>query len=191
MYLVVGLGNPGVDYFGTRHNVGFQAVDYLAERHGLTFVDSKWQARIAKGTLCGKPVIIVKPDTYMNESGRAVGPLAAYYRVTPGQIIVLHDDLDLVLARTMVVVNRGSGGHNGIVSLVNHLGSREFVRIRIGIGRPDASVTVKNFVIARFRPQEHELMMAQMPSIEETVCLVLERGALAAMSAVNGKIKND
>ena len=189
MHLVVGLGNPGETYVGTRHNVGFQAVDYLAESRGLTFGESKWPAKIAKGTLGGEPVILVKPDTYMNESGRAVGPLAAYYRVPPGRIIVLHDDLDLTLSRIMVVVNRGAGGHNGIGSLIDHLGGREFVRVRIGVGRPEGAMPVKNFVLARFQPQERELMLARMPSIAEAVCLVLERGVLAAMAAVNGQSK--
>lgn len=187
MRLIVGLGNPGDTYLGTRHNIGFQAVDYLADEHRVSFVDSKWQAKIAKVNLWGEAVILAKPETYMNESGRAIGQIAAYYRIAPQDIIVLHDDLDLELARIKVVVNRGAGGHNGILSLITHLGSREFVRIRIGIGRPGPSVPIKNFVLARFRPEEQELVRQQLAVIQETVRLILNQGPLKAMSIVNSK----
>jgi len=185
MRLIVGLGNPGDSYQGTRHNIGFQALDALADEHHVAFVDSKWQAEIAKTMLWGQPVILVKPLTYMNESGRPVGQIASYYRVQPADIIVLHDDLDLALARIKVVVDRGAGGHNGIISLITHLGSRQFVRIRIGIGRPNPSVPVKNFVLARFLPEEQTAVHQQMATIHQVIRLILDKGPLSAMSMVN------
>lgn len=187
MRLIVGLGNPGSTYQNTRHNVGFQALDYLAEEHRVPFASSQWRARIAKATLWGESVILVKPETYMNESGRAVGPLAAYHRILPQDIIVLHDDLDLDLARIKVVVNRGTGGHNGLESLVAHLGSRDFVRIRIGIGRPDAAVPIKDYVLSRFSPEEREAVSRQMSTVQEVIRLILGQGPLAAMSFINNR----
>lgn len=185
MHLIVGLGNPGSAYQGTRHNIGFQSLDYLADAHHVSFSDSKWQAQAAKASLCGNAVILVKPATYMNESGRAVGAIAAYYRISPENIIVIHDDLDLALGRIKVVAGRGAGGHNGIVSLISHLHSNNFVRIRLGIGRPDPMVPVKNFVLTRFTSEEQTLVDGEMTAIHQAIQLIFDRGALAAMSIVN------
>ena len=187
MRLIVGLGNPGESYQGTRHNIGFQGLDALADEHHVALTDCKWQAKIGKGSLWGQPVILVKPETYMNESGRAVGPIASYYRVSPQDILVLHDDLDLALGRIKVVSSRGAGGHNGILSLITHLGSRDFVRIRLGIGRPDPSIPVKNFVLARFLLEEQAVVLGQMDTIRQVIRLILEKGPLSAMSIINSK----
>ena len=187
MHLIVGLGNPGDTYQGTRHNIGFQVLDSLAEGHNISFVDSKWQAKVAKTSVWGYPVILVKPETYMNESGRSVGQIASYYRIPPQDIIVLHDDLDLDLARIKVVFDRGAGGHNGIISLISHLGSRQFVRIRIGIGRPSSPMPIKNFVLARFLAEEQAIICQQMETIQQAIRLVLEKGPLSAMSMANRK----
>lgn len=185
MHLIVGLGNPGDAYQGTRHNIGFQVLDSLADEHNISFVDSKWQAKVAKAVLWGHPVILAKPETYMNESGRAVGPIASYYRILPQDVIVLHDDLDLPLARIKVVCSRGPGGHNGIISLIAHLNSRDFVRVRLGIGRPDPAVPVKNFVLARFLPEEQAVVSRQFDFIKQSVRLILDKGHLSAMAVVN------
>jgi len=190
MRLIVGLGNPGPSYQGTRHNIGFQVLDALAEKQRISFVDSKWQAKIAKCLLWGQSVMLVKPETYMNESGRAVGQIAAYYRIQPQQILVLHDDLDLALARIKVVCSRGAGGHNGILSLMAHLGSRDFVRIRLGIGRPDPSIPVTNFVLGKFLPDEQVLVAAQMETIQQMIRLILEKGPTLAMSMGNRQKKD-
>lgn len=189
MRLIVGLGNPGSAYEGTRHNIGFQALDFLAEAHHATFTDSKWQAHIAKTTLWGKGAILAKPYTYMNESGRAVGAIASFYRIPPEEIIVIHDDLDLTLGRIKVVSGRGPGGHNGIVSLISHLHSNEFVRIRVGIGRPDPAIPVKNFVLTRFVSDEQLQVDEQMEVIHQAVQLILDRGPAAAMALINNRNK--
>jgi PTH1 family peptidyl-tRNA hydrolase len=187
MRLIVGLGNPGATYQGTRHNIGFQALDYLADKHLVSFAESQWQANIAKTKLWGETVLLVKPETYMNESGRAVSPIAAYHRIPPHDIIVLHDDLDMEFARIKVAVNRGAGGHKGLESLITHLGSRDFVRIRIGIGRPDASVPIKDFVLSLFTPEEQDAVSRQLDLIHEAIRLLLDQGSLKAMSIVNNK----
>ena len=187
MHFIVGLGNPGPSYQGTRHNIGFQMLDLLADEHHASFADSKWQAKIAKCTLWSNPVVLIKPETYMNESGKAVGQIASYYRVSPQKIIVLHDDLDLALARIKVVCSRGAGGHNGILSLITHLGSRDFVRVRIGIGRPALSIPITNFVLTKFIPEEQVIVLAQMDNIQQVIRLVLDKGPLSAMAMINSK----
>jgi peptidyl-tRNA hydrolase, PTH1 family len=185
MHLIVGLGNPGATYQGTRHNIGFQALDRLAEEYHVSFSDAKWQAQVAKASFGGNAVLLVKPQTYMNESGRAVGAIAAYYRTPPENIIVVHDDLDLALGRIKVVVGRGAGGHNGIISLISHLQSNNFVRIRVGIGRPDSMVPVRNFVLTRFTNEEQSLIDGEMAAVRQAIQLIFDRGPLAAMSMVN------
>lgn len=190
MYLIVGLGNPGAAYQGTRHNIGFQSLDHLAEEHHVSFGDSKWNALIAKTSLCGEVVILAKPETYMNESGRAVGAIATYYRIPHEKIIVIHDDLDLALGRIKIVTGRGAGGHNGILSLISHLHDNNFVRIRVGIGRPDSFVPVKNYVLTKFNHEEQTLVTNEMASICQAIQLILEKGPLLAMSMVNSHKKS-
>ncbi len=188
MYLIVGLGNPGEAYAGTRHNIGFQALDHLAVEHKLSFAVSQWQAQIVRCNLWGEALILVKPETFMNESGRAVSQIASAHGVLPSQIVVLHDDLDLELGRIKVAANRGAGGHNGIVSLTTHLHSREFVRIRIGIGRPpEPSVPIINYVLARFQPAEQEVLCRQMDPVHQIIRTLVEKGPMAAMSAWNSR----
>lgn len=185
MHLIVGLGNPGSTYQGTRHNIGFQFLDYLADAHHVSFSGSRWHALTAKTSLFGTGVILVKPETYMNESGRAVGAIATYYRTPPENIIVIHDDLDLALGRIKVVVGRGAGGHNGILSLISHLHCNNFVRIRLGIGRPDPMVPVKNFVLTKFSSEEQTLVDGEMATIGQAIQVILEKGPLPAMSLIN------
>jgi len=187
MRMIVGLGNPGETYQGTRHNIGFQVLDLLAHKHRLAFGASDWQAQTVLANLWGEAVLLVKPETFMNESGRAVGRIAAYHGVPPQDIIVIHDDLDLDLARIKVVVNRGAGGHRGILSLLTHLQSGEFVRIRIGIGRPDPALPVSSYVLTRFRPEEQEALLQQMETVHEVIRLIMAKGPLAAMAMVNSR----
>ena len=189
MRMIVGLGNPGGAYQGTRHNVGFQVLDFLAHEHGLTFESANWQAKTVKATLWGETVILVKPETYMNESGRAVGRIASSLRIPPQDIIVIHDDLDLELLRVKVVVNRGAGGHNGILSLITHLASREFVRVRIGIGHPDPSFPVKDYVLTQFLPEEHDALWRQMDTVQEVIRLIIVKGPMVAMSMINSRLR--
>jgi len=187
MQLIVGLGNPGAKYLGTRHNIGFQVLDYLAEQNNLSFCDSKWRARIAKAKLWNKTILLVKPETFMNESGVAVGRIADYYRVAIEDIIVIHDDLDLDLARVKIVVNRGGGGHNGIASLINHLGSKEFSRVEVGIGRPPENRPASDFVLAKFDSVEQKIIAEKIAEIAADIKLIVEQGPLAAMGVINRK----
>jgi len=185
MYLVVGLGNPGSDYAMTRHNVGFLFLDFLAEQHGLSFTGSKWQAQVATARLWGNAAVLVKPETFMNRSGLAVSRIAAYYKVAPEQIVVIHDDLDLAVGRVKIMNDRGAGGHNGIRSLIEQLGTKSFPRFKIGIGRPQHAMPVERYVLANFASDEWEQVRGIFPVLEDGVRLFAESGIASAMNRIN------
>jgi len=185
MYLIVGLGNPGPDYAKTRHNVGFMFLDYLADQHNITFGSSKWQADVASARLWGESVTLVKPETYMNRSGLSVSRIAAYYKITPDRIIVIHDDLDMPVGRIKLITNRGAGGHNGIRSLIEQLASKEFPRFKLGIGRPTNKMPIEKYVLANFTTEDTKLAAETFFAIENGLRLLFEKGLSAAMNQVN------
>ena len=185
MFLLVGLGNPGDDYAMTRHNIGFLCLDHLAARHGLVFKGSKWQAETAKGSVAGHAVLLAKPMTYMNRSGEAVGQMARFYDIAPDRVVVIHDDLDLAFGRIKVVVNRGAGGHNGIKSIIEHLGTKEFARIRAGLGRPPVEASASQYVLARFNREEQRLLPELLERVAEACGCILADGVLPAMNVIN------
>ena len=175
MKVIVGLGNPGREYAQTKHNVGFMLVDALADKLGISNWQEKFDALIAEGRLGTEKILLVKPQTYMNDSGRAVGPLMNWYKLPPEDLIVAHDDMDIP-AGTIRIRKKGSaGGHNGIKSVLAHLGDEHFSRVRIGIGRPLPGWTVINHVLAPFReedvPKIKEAIQYLLPAVE---CIVTE-----------------
>ncbi len=184
--LVVGLGNPGPQYAKTRHNLGFMVADLLAARMGATFkVHKRSGAEIATGRLAHRPVVLAKPRTYMNESGRQVGPLAKFYSVTPADVIVIHDELDIDFGQIRLKQGGGEGGHNGLRSLVNALGTKDFHRVRIGIGRPPGRKDAAAFVLENFSATERP----QVPTICEMAAdateLLVEVGLEPAQNQVH------
>ena len=184
--LVVGLGNPGPQYAKTRHNVGFMVADLLAARLGANFkVHKRSGAEIATGRLAHRPVVLAKPRTYMNESGRQVGPLAKFYSVAPADVIVIHDELDIEFGQIRLKQGGGEGGHNGLRSLVNALGTKDFHRVRIGIGRPPGRKDPAAFVLENFSSTER----AQVPTICEMAAdateLLIEVGLEPAQNQVH------
>ncbi len=171
--LIVGLGNPGADYVDTRHNAGFWLVDLLASELGLGFrFEKRYNAEECKFKAEGKDIYLLKPQAFMNRSGQAVAALARYYKITPEQILVLHDELDLPAGTNRIKQAGGHGGHNGLRDIVNHLGSRDFFRIRIGIGHPGDSNEVINYVL-------HKPSVADLNAIEAA-----NRDTLAVMPLV-------
>jgi PTH1 family peptidyl-tRNA hydrolase len=153
--LVVGLGNPGPRYETTRHNVGFMVADILADRLGAGFkVHKKSGALATTGRLAGRSVVLVKPRVYMNESGRQVGPLANFYSVAPADVIVIHDELDIEFGRIRLKLGGGEGGHNGLRSVAQALGTKDFQRVRIGIGRPPGRKDPATYVLENFSTAE-------------------------------------
>ena len=155
MWLVVGLGNPDAKYRGTRHNVGFEVVDLLAERATTTLSEKKFKAQMAKARLGGTDVVLLEPQTYMNLSGESVGPALGFYKLGVEQVLVVHDELDLELGKCRLKKGGGHGGHNGLRSLIQHLPSAEFIRVRVGIGRPCRSRCHRGRPQRRARPR-HE-----------------------------------
>jgi PTH1 family peptidyl-tRNA hydrolase len=155
-WLIVGLGNPGPTYAGNRHNVGFMVLDLLADRVGGKFKAHKGRADVVEGRLAGEPVVLAKPKSYMNESGGPVASVRGFYKAPLEQLVVVHDELDIPYG--MVRLKRGGGdnGHNGLRSLTRSLGSREYLRVRVGIGRPPGRQDPADFVLEDFRAAERK-----------------------------------
>ena len=167
MKLLIGLGNPGKEYEKTRHNAGFLAIDTLEVRSPKSEVrsrlDKKSNAEIATLEMNGEKVLLVKPQTFMNESGKSVRALVDFYKLSPHDIIVMHDDKDIPLGEYRVHKNRGAAGHNGVISIVNHLGTKDFTRIRIGVGPKEKGIEkIVDYVLERFSTSElkelHEVL---------------------------------
>ena len=149
MHLIVGLGNPGPKYQGNRHNIGFMAVDEIVRRHGFSPWRKRFQGETAEGVLAGTKVLVLKPQTYMNESGRSVGEAMRFYDIDPSQVIALYDELDLEPGKVRVKLGGGAAGHNGIRSMIAHCGPH-FVRVRLGIGHPGQKELVHAHVLSDF-----------------------------------------
>lgn len=184
MKLIVGLGNPGQEYSSTKHNVGFMVVDELARRWGITNWKSRHEALL--GEYRGKEqVLLVKPQTYMNLSGTAVGELARWYKIDTKDILVIFDDMDLPTGKLRLRVKGSSGGHRGIESLLVHLGKEEFPRIRIGIGRPPTGWKVVDYVLSRFTEEEKPLLEESLKKAGDAVEYMLEHTFDKAMNKYN------
>jgi peptidyl-tRNA hydrolase, PTH1 family len=155
MYLLVGLGNPGSDYAGNRHNIGFMAVDDIHRHYSFQPFRSKFQGEVADGMIDGDKVLLLKPTTYMNESGRSVAEAASFYKIEPEYVIVLHDELDLVAGKIRVKKGGGLAGHNGLKSIAAHIGP-DFHRVRIGIGHPGEKGRVTGHVLKDFSKSDQD-----------------------------------
>ncbi|MDF2875814.1 MAG: pth [Sporomusa sp.] len=184
MKIIVGLGNPGQEYSATRHNIGFMAVDKLADKWAITPWRERYNALVAeyRGE---ETVLLVKPLTYMNLSGRAVAPLAAFYKVQYGDITVIYDDLDLPAGRLRLRLKGGSGGHRGIESMLYELGKDDFARVRIGIGRPPQGWETANYVLGRFTTEEAPAISQALDQAAGAVECILQEGFTKAMNKFN------
>ncbi len=161
MKMIVGLGNPGREYAFTRHNIGFEVVDALAEAFSIPLTKTKFQGVFGKGTIDGEEVLLLKPLTYMNLSGESVSPLLQYFKIDPEDLMVVYDDLDLPTGKLRLRMKGSAGGHNGIKSILYHLQTEEFKRLRIGIGRPEGRQPVVDYVLKKFsKEQELEVQEA-------------------------------
>ena len=187
MKIIVGLGNPGGKYARTRHNAGFMVVDELAAGLGVGGTQEKHHALIGRVRIDSQEAVLVKPQTFMNESGRAVGSILRGSYAGIADLIVIHDELDLPLGTVRVKIGGGHGGHNGLRSLIEHLGSPDFIRIRIGIGRPDPGWEPADFVLSPFRPEERELAGQATARAAEAVRSIITEGLARAMNQFNQK----
>jgi PTH1 family peptidyl-tRNA hydrolase len=182
--LIVGLGNPGKEYQGTRHNVGFEVIDTLARRHGIRLRKRLCKALIGEGTIGGEHVTLAKPLTFMNLSGEAVAELAHRYRLETQDIIVITDDVNLPLGRLRIRTRGSSGGHKGLRSIIQSIGSEDFPRIRIGIGQPEQTNMV-DFVLSRFSRSERRIVREAIERAADAVEVILAEGIEQAMNRFN------
>ncbi|MBI3479121.1 MAG: aminoacyl-tRNA hydrolase [Nitrosomonadales bacterium] len=180
--LIIGLGNPGSEYETTRHNVGFWWVDELALIQKQSFKsESKFLGLTARAQLHGHETWLLKPQTFMNHSGRSVGALAQFYKISPAEILVVHDELDLPPGVARLKIGGGHGGHNGLKDIIAHLGSNDFWRLRIGIGHPGERSEVSNYVLGNPRLEDRELIDAAMKKAHGLAHLIIEGKPEAAM----------
>jgi PTH1 family peptidyl-tRNA hydrolase len=182
-HVIVGLGNPGPSYAGNRHNVGFQVVDLIAEQQRERFkAGPRRLADVAETRLGGERIVLAKPRSYMNDSGGAVKAVLAFYKVSPDQLIVVHDELDIAFGAIRLKIGGGAGGHNGIRSIDASLGTRDYARVRVGIGRPPGRMAAADFVLRDFSPAERkELPLLRERAVVATLML-LERGLEATQN---------
>jgi peptidyl-tRNA hydrolase, PTH1 family len=188
--MIVGLGNPGPEYSRSRHNIGFQIADLLALRHGMEFDRFQKRARLAIGWVrtpgvSGQRVLLAKPMTFMNASGEAVAPLAAFYKIVPAHILVVFDDLDLPVGRIRLRPGGSSGGQKGMQSIIKHLGTTDFPRLRVGIGRPPGQMDPADYVLRPFSPDQETEMVFVRTRAAEAIEAWLTGGVEAAMNQFN------
>ena len=189
-YLIVGLGNPGRKYRGNRHNIGFMAVDLLASVHDISLGTVQNKAIVGNGRIQNKAVILAKPQTYMNNSGDAVGPLVNYYKIAPENILVIYDELDLPFGTVRLREKGGAGGHNGMKSIINHLG-QDFSRMRLGIGRPPGQMPVPAHVLQDFHKNDLPLLDDVLKEAVKATETFLQEGIQLAMSRHNGNLVDE
>jgi peptidyl-tRNA hydrolase, PTH1 family len=191
LHLIVGLGNPGGEYARTRHNAGFLLVGKLAERwHADWTYEKKFNTRIARAKRDGAETLLCEPQTFMNSSGEAVGAVTKFYRVSPKQLLVAVDDADLPLGEIRLRPGGSSGGHHGLESIEQHLGTRDFARLRIGIGRTTGEREITNYVLGRFSAAEMALVEKVLMTARDQVECWLNDGIQKAMSRFNGNVES-
>lgn len=184
--LVVGLGNPGPRYETTRHNLGFLVADILADRIGSGFkVHKRSGAEVATGRLGGRAVVLAKPRVYMNESGRQVGPLANFYSIDAADVVAIHDELDIEFGRIRLKLGGGEGGHNGVRSVASALGTKDFQRVRIGIGRPPGRKDPAAYVLENFNAAERPEVGTICEQAADATELLIQLGVEAAQNTVH------
>jgi PTH1 family peptidyl-tRNA hydrolase len=185
MKLIVGLGNPGKEYAANRHNLGFRCINQLAKAHGIGVDKRQCQAQLGVGRIAGVQVVLAKPRTYMNLSGKSVHMMMDRFKAKREDIVVIHDDLDLPLGKIRFYANGGPGGHKGVESIIAALGSRDFVRVRIGVGRPPSGMDPVDYVLLDFSPTERLAIEEAIAKVSEAVPFLLKEGLAAAMNKHN------
>ena len=186
-YLIVGLGNPGRRYRGNRHNIGFMAIDKLAETAGIRLARVQANAIIGDGSFAGKSLILAKPQTHMNLSGNAIGSLARYYRIPMGNLLVIYDEIDLPFGTLRIREQGGSGGHNGMKSIIDKIG-RDFPRLRLGVDRPPGYMEPAAYVLQNFSDGELPIVTEMIELAIVAIQSYIQDGIEIAMTRYNGQI---
>lgn len=187
MFIIAGLGNPGKEYENTRHNAGFMAIDALADKLGADVSERKHKALCGRAVIGGEKVILLKPQTFMNSSGESLRAAADYYKVSPDHVLVIFDDISLEPGQLRIRAKGSAGGHNGIKSIIAHLGTQEFPRVRVGVGAKPPRMDLADYVLSHFSQGERKLMEEAAKEAAEAVCEILTDGMDHAMNDHNGK----
>lgn len=185
MKLIAGLGNPGDRYSSTRHNIGFMVIDALGSRHGIRVDKNKKRSLTGNAIIAGEKALMAKPQTFMNLTGEALGPLFSFLDIEVTDVIVVHDDLDLDFGRIKIKSGGGHGGHNGIRSLISHFGDKNFVRVRVGIGKPPKGWDISKYVLNPFSAEEKKGLDDLLERAADAVEMIISAGYLKAMNAFN------
>ncbi|MDZ4230206.1 MAG: aminoacyl-tRNA hydrolase [Dehalococcoidales bacterium] len=188
MKLIVGLGNPGREYEKNRHNLGFMCLNHFAQTHGIKLDKKQGQARVGTGKVAGFDVVLARPQTYMNLSGQAVNPLVKRFKIGLEDLVVIHDDLDLPPGKIRIRRGGGAGGHKGIASIVSGLGSPDFTRLRVGIGRPETTEDESDiiaYVLSDFTSAEKQVLAEVFPRVNDAVLCIIREGLTTAMNRYN------
>jgi PTH1 family peptidyl-tRNA hydrolase len=189
MRIIVGLGNPGTRFKGTRHNVGFETIDKLCYDCGIRMKKvHRFRADIGEGTVANTPVLLVQPQTYMNDSGGAVQKVLHYYKLPPSEMIVVYDDISLPVGDIRVRERGSAGGQKGMVSIIQHMGTEEFPRVRIGIGSKPPEWTLSDYVLSRFLREEWDGFIQGVTLAGDAVACILREGSAAAMNRFNKRL---
>ncbi len=185
MKIIAGLGNPGLKYAGTRHNTGFAALTQLADRYKISLNKKESKCITGHGFIEGEKVVLAMPQTYMNLSGEALQPLLAFYKCTPEDLIVLYDDVDLDVGRLRIRAQGSAGGHNGMKSIIQHLGTEAFPRVRVGVGRKPEGWDLADYVLGRIQKEEFPLFREACEKAADAVRLIITEGVQAAQNLYN------
>lgn len=189
MFIIAGLGNPGKDYAGTRHNAGYGVIDALAGKYNISVITVKSRAMVGKGVIEGQRVLLVKPITFMNASGESIRPLVDYYKIDPErELIVVSDDITLPPGQIRIRKKGSSGGHNGLKDIIRHLGSEEFQRIRVGVGEKPKEYDLVDYVLGHFPAEERKLMEEGTEKAVQAAELMLAGDTDRAMNEFNRKL---
>lgn len=184
MFLIVGLGNPGREYENTRHNIGFAAIDIIAEKYNIDVNRTKFKGEYGEGFINGNKVILLKPYTFMNLSGESVREAIDFYKLTEEEVLIIYDDISLEVGRLRIREKGSAGGHNGIKSIINHMGTDVFTRIKIGVGAPKGDLV--NHVLGKFSKDEVNILKQTLDAVTEATSDIIEYGAKDAMNKFNG-----
>ena len=187
MLIIAGLGNPGREYENTRHNAGFMVLDALADKLGADISERKHKALCGKAVIGGQKVILLKPQSYMNSSGESIRAAADYYKVAPEDILVIYDDISLAPGQLRIRAKGSAGGHNGIKSIIAHLGTQEFPRVKVGIGEKPPRMDLADYVLGHFSEGEKRIMADAVKEAADAVCEIVNMGIEQAMNDHNRK----
>lgn len=190
MFIIAGLGNPTKEYEGTRHNAGFMVLDSLADKLNTDLSEKKHKALCGRGVIGGEKVILLKPQTFMNSSGESIRAAADYYKIEPENILVVYDDITLAPGNLRIRAKGSAGGHNGIKSIIAHLGTQEFPRVRVGVGEKPPRMDLADYVLGHFSQGEKKIMEDAVKEAADAVCEIVTDGIDRAMNSHNAK-KNE